>query len=590
VSLTPSPIQREQWRLLLAAVPVLLVAWFVLGAIGSFSERPLVVAVVLLPLLIVVVVLARPIVRDRRLILGGGFLPFFVAYCLLFAIAAGTRLLEGQRAIVTGFEDQAPSNVLGLNRLGDWHYLVARPAPPMNDIVIVTLPSFVGSTREEARLTQAGLIARAVDRQARGIAFDYVLEENSLVDRILCARIRTAEEAGVPVVYGYRGQDSTGRPVRQPLPAELAGCLSAGRLGTLMGLLEADGYVRMLPTSHLADTTLRSFSWRIATLLAGGDQNLPRVGLVQFMAPRSMPVVFDTVPDDVQSEYFRDRFVIVGSHRPEDVRATPFDSMTGVTTQALAAHGLRTGHIIRRVDARWLLPAILVLCWVLTLLQARGGGLRHMLPGAAVLSAAVIASGVLAMSAGLVWIDLSYPLIAVWGMTGVLAGGAQFQRGRTRISSTPPLKARPAGEPVPAAADPFDVFLSHNSNDKPAVIDLGEALQGRGVRVWLDQWELVPGRPWQEAIEDVIETARSAAVLIGRDGIGPWEEPEMRACLDQCVKRRMPVIPVLLPGAPSQPKLPLFLAQITWVDLRDGLTEKGLDKLQWGITGIKPGR
>jgi hypothetical protein len=44
---------------------------------------------------------------------------------------------------------------------------------------------------------------------------------------------------------------------------------------------------------------------------------------------------------------------------------------------------------------------------------------------------------------------------------------------------------------------------------------------------------------------------------------------------------------VLLPGAPSQPKLPLFLAQITWVDLRD---EKALDKLEWGITGIKPGR
>jgi hypothetical protein len=47
---------------------------------------------------------------------------------------------------------------------------------------------------------------------------------------------------------------------------------------------------------------------------------------------------------------------------------------------------------------------------------------------------------------------------------------------------------------------------------------------------------------------------------------------------------------VLLPGAPSQPKLPLFLAQITWVDLRDGLAEKALDKLEWGITGIKPGR
>ena len=53
-------------------------------------------------------------------------------------------------------------------------------------------------------------------------------------------------------------------------------------------------------------------------------------------------------------------------------------------------------------------------------------------------------------------------------------------------------------------------------------------------------------------------------------------------------KRGMPVIPVLLPGAPSEPELPLFLTQFTWVDLRDGLTEDGLGKLQWGITGQKP--
>jgi hypothetical protein len=51
----------------------------------------------------------------------------------------------------------------------------------------------------------------------------------------------------------------------------------------------------------------------------------------------------------------------------------------------------------------------------------------------------------------------------------------------------------------------------------------------------------------------------------------------------------MPVIPVLLPRAPAEPPLPLFLAQFTWVDLRGGIDEKGLDRLEWGITGVKPG-
>jgi hypothetical protein len=50
----------------------------------------------------------------------------------------------------------------------------------------------------------------------------------------------------------------------------------------------------------------------------------------------------------------------------------------------------------------------------------------------------------------------------------------------------------------------------------------------------------------------------------------------------------MPVIPVLLPGAAEEPKLPLFLTHIHWVDLRGGLSKEGLDLVQWGITGRRP--
>lgn len=573
--------------MLLASVPILIVAYFVVGLIGSFSERPLAVVLLLLPLFLCAAILGYPLVRDRRLLLGGGFLPFFVAYCLLFAVAAGTRVLEGRRATLAGFEADAPSNVLGLSRLGDWHYALARPAPPMNDVVIVTLPSFEGDTLELARRTQADLIARAVRHQARGIAFDYTLIRGSQTDRTLCFWIERAEAAGVPVVYGYRVEYRDSLPVRLRLPPELEGCIAQERLGTLTGLLESDGRVRMVPTSHLADTTLRSFSWRIASLLAHGDGGLPRVGLVQYVAPASPPPVLEGVPDATAAERFRDRFVIVGSHREGDVRATPYDSMPGVIIHAFAAHGLRTGHIIRRIDPRWLLPVIFALCWVLTLLQARGGGARPLLLGAAIFSAAILASAALAIRAGLLWVDASYPLLAVGGMTGVLWGGARLRRGHVEEPEMhEPHEVHEGRERATMAH--FDVFLSHNSKDKPAVLALAEALRGRGLCVWLDVWELVPGRPWQEAIEQVIATATTAAVVIGRDGIGPWEEPEMRACLQQFVSRRMPVIPVLLPGAPAEPKLPLFLGQLTWVDLRDGVGEKGLDRLEWGITGIKP--
>ncbi|HKH45856.1 MAG TPA: toll/interleukin-1 receptor domain-containing protein [Thermoanaerobaculia bacterium] len=134
----------------------------------------------------------------------------------------------------------------------------------------------------------------------------------------------------------------------------------------------------------------------------------------------------------------------------------------------------------------------------------------------------------------------------------------------------------------------FDVFLSHNSKDRPAVRELAEALRARGLKVWLDEWELVPGQPWQEALEEVIETTRASAVLVGKDGLGPWQDQEMRGCLSEFVERKLPIIPVLLPGALEVPKLPFFLKRFTWVDLRGGLTEEGLNRLQWGATGEKP--
>ena len=62
----------------------------------------------------------------------------------------------------------------------------------------------------------------------------------------------------------------------------------------------------------------------------------------------------------------------------------------------------------------------------------------------------------------------------------------------------------------------------------------------------------------------------------------------MRSCLSEFVRRRMPVIPVILPGVTKSPDLPMFLSHLTWVDLRSGVTRAGVDKLYWGITGRKP--
>jgi len=136
----------------------------------------------------------------------------------------------------------------------------------------------------------------------------------------------------------------------------------------------------------------------------------------------------------------------------------------------------------------------------------------------------------------------------------------------------------------------FDVFLSHNSKDKPAVRALAALLTERGISVWFDEEQLIPGRPWQTLLEKGIKESATGAVLVGADGLGPWENEEMQGLLQFAVEEKKPVIPVLLPGAPEKPDLPLFLRNRGWVDLRAGFGTEGMDKLIWGITGEHPSR
>jgi hypothetical protein len=134
----------------------------------------------------------------------------------------------------------------------------------------------------------------------------------------------------------------------------------------------------------------------------------------------------------------------------------------------------------------------------------------------------------------------------------------------------------------------IDIFLSYPSKERPMALTLAEELRSRGLQTWIDVENLRPGKLWQDEVEKVICTTQATAVLVGSEGLGPWEVPEVRACLTQLVKRQTPVIPVLLPGAERRPELPAFLAEITWVDMSAGITDQGIDQIIWGATGKRP--
>ncbi|HUW14799.1 MAG TPA: toll/interleukin-1 receptor domain-containing protein [Anaerolineae bacterium] len=144
----------------------------------------------------------------------------------------------------------------------------------------------------------------------------------------------------------------------------------------------------------------------------------------------------------------------------------------------------------------------------------------------------------------------------------------------------------------------YDVFLSHNSADKPAVEVLARRLVQAGIQPWLDTWNLIPGEPFQEAIEEALDRCATCAIFVGPSGTGPWQNEEMRAAIQRRVEERcggerpFRVIPVLLPGAErgQRSRLPSFLVATTWVEFRRTLDdEAAFHRLVCGIRGLAPG-
>jgi len=130
----------------------------------------------------------------------------------------------------------------------------------------------------------------------------------------------------------------------------------------------------------------------------------------------------------------------------------------------------------------------------------------------------------------------------------------------------------------------FDVFLCHNSEDKPFIRDIARQLRAQNLTPWLDEEQLIPGRDWLDILEQDIERIKTVAVFVGKAGVGPWQRREISAFLREFVELGTPVIPVLLTNTPAQPKLPILLKNMTYVDFRKQETDP-FEYLLWGIRG-----
>ncbi len=97
-----------------------------------------------------------------------------------------------------------------------------------------------------------------------------------------------------------------------------------------------------------------------------------------------------------------------------------------------------------------------------------------------------------------------------------------------------------------------DVFISHATADDDFVTELRTALEGHGLRVWVDSRELVGGNKLEPEIEKAIEEARQVIAVLSPNTINSsWVRKEIQIALEVEKRRKevgYRVIPLLLPG------------------------------------------
>jgi len=111
----------------------------------------------------------------------------------------------------------------------------------------------------------------------------------------------------------------------------------------------------------------------------------------------------------------------------------------------------------------------------------------------------------------------------------------------------------------------FDVFLSHNHNDKPRVEALAHLLvEKHGLRVWLDKWECGPGK-LEPQCEVGIRNSRFTIVVGSETALkSKWVAWEIEKHLELNPDRNR-----MLPVKFESLKLPKKLNELLWADFTD---------------------
>jgi hypothetical protein len=137
----------------------------------------------------------------------------------------------------------------------------------------------------------------------------------------------------------------------------------------------------------------------------------------------------------------------------------------------------------------------------------------------------------------------------------------------------------------------YDVFISYNWDDTPAVAAIVELLKGLddSLEVFFDRaGGLDPGDEYRARLEATIKQSACVAIFFGPTGLGRFQNTEANVAQALWEQKQVKIIPVALPGHSLQRIEMRFTANTIGVEFRSASDLEAARSLVTGIMGRPP--
>lgn len=129
----------------------------------------------------------------------------------------------------------------------------------------------------------------------------------------------------------------------------------------------------------------------------------------------------------------------------------------------------------------------------------------------------------------------------------------------------------------------MDVFVSYSSSDKRVADAAVATLEGAQVRCWYAPRDIIPGKPYGEAIIDALRSARIVVVIVSASAT---QSPQVIREVERAIHYGAVIVPFRIEDIEMQGSFELFLSVPHWLDAITPPLEVHLERLQTSVRRI----